>query len=172
MDSLNRRRILKYIGGAGIAFGTGGYLFADQINLRTFRFKSSVGLVPTRQQYIRGQPSFSEGEKTLQATILRNRRSAKRRLFLSRLPEDLSNRLKENYNSGFWVATVAILPNTSTYNLGSAKFEEDTLTYPNVEATERETKNKNLKYHYIFHYWVKSLPIGKKPKAAAANWIE
>ncbi|WP_276299742.1 hypothetical protein [Halorussus lipolyticus] len=160
-----RRKVLKYLlGSAGVLTGI---CVHDELDIRPFKFGSSVAPIPTRKKYVRGQPSLSAGSETTYGRIIPNEDAVEDSFYT--VPDSVSSELGTGFDSGFWVATLAILPNDSTFNPGPVKFRGESLKYYNAEITDSGNQNRDLVFHYVFHHWIRTLPIYSQPSSVCID---
>lgn len=163
---MRRRQLLKYTAsGAVITTALGIYASRQE----PYQFHSSIAPIPTTTKYISGQPPLTDN-RAIQATLLPTSDITTTTLRLESLPDDLRQDLHTGYESGFWVATVAVLPTDATFTPGGAKFSENTITYPNAKITDEGTKMNELLFHYVFHHWNDPRPLATKPKEVRIDW--
>ena len=163
---MKRRQLLKYTaGGAAIMSALGIYTVTRQ----PYQFHSSRAPLSTTTRYISGQPSLTDN-RAIHATLLSNRDVTATILDLDALPNDRRRDLQTGYESGFWVATVAVLPSDKVFSPGVAEFNDDAIIYPNAQVTDDNSQTDERHFHYVFEHWNDPRPLATKPKEAMINW--
>lgn len=164
---ITRRSLIK----AGFVAVASGSIIGIIATQRPYTNKVTIGLAPTTQSYIKGQPKIEEGQGEVWAVLFKDADEMKEKLHFGGIPPRVQKQISAG-DDGFWVMGASVLPSGAEFNLVSSSMSIDggVVRYQATQSQSMSTSDEDLLYHYELEKWSPKFPMIGSPDEVQVEW--